>query len=475
MRIMMSGPSFISRFKKILLFGVMVLAVIKIMNYLYVDDTDDFTRTMMHAFYEEEENIDRLYLGSSHVFCDIDPFILDDENGDNNFNLASGNQQLIASYHLLVEADKRHDLDKVYLDLYYACTDEGQGNLHDYHQIPNSWNVLNQMKPSANKLTYMLDLSSPEYYYLTFMAFKRYTEELFHPQYVAKIVRAKQSDVWKDHEYFYKGPDGNEISARGEKGFRLDYRTPEYGRLSVKNIEEAPVDKDPIVPESMEYLIKITEYCKEHEIELTWIVCPMSELKLVRNGTYDNYIGQVSQLAAQYQIPYYDFNLCKREYLDLSPNDYWEDEGHLNTYGAEVFSHFLGDFLRAQEAGEDTYRDCFYGGYEEKIQDLQDEIFGLEILPSQEYERYLPNIPEEQWGEYVIHRLRFVTNAPAEALEVKIGTAQDIDAETEGKLQMIREGSDVYVIRSVHDQEKLNVEAKLKDSMEVAKWVQIDL
>ncbi len=471
---MMWVRSFISRFKKLLVFGITVIVIIKGMNYLFVDDTDEFARTMMRDFYEEEENIDRLYLGSSHVFCDIDPAVLDDINGDHNFNMASGNQQLITSYHLLVEADRKHDLDKVYLDLYYVCTVMGQGNLHDPQQIPNSWNVINQMKPSVNKLSYMLHLSDPEYYYMTFMAFKRYSKELFHPDYVAGVVRAKQTDVWKKYEYAYTDEQGESVSTRGTGGYRPDYRTPEYGDLSV-GIEERPIDEDPIVPESMEYLIKIIEYCKEHDIELTWIVCPMSELKLLCNGAYDNYIDQVSKLAAQYQIPYYDFNLCKREFLDVSPDHYWTDEGHLNTYGAEVYSRFLGDFIKARESGEDTYQDCFYSSYEEKIRDLREEIFGMEILPSQEYERCLPNMRKEQWREYQIYRVRIVTNAPAEAVDISVKVEKDTGAPEIKEPELIQEGSVAYVILSVHEKGTLCVEAKLKDTMEAAKWAGIHL
>lgn len=468
----MWAHSFISRFKKIFLFAVTVAAVVKGMDYLYVDDTNEFARTMMHAFYAEKDNIDRLYLGSSHVFCDIDPSVLDDGNGDNHFNMASGNQQLITSYYLLVEADKKHDLDRVYLDLYYTCTCRGQGNLHDHHVIPFSWNVINQMKPSVNKLSYMLHLTGPEDYYLTFLPFKRYTEELFHLNYVSEIVRAKQSAQWKNCEYTYVNESGDESSARGEKGFRLNYGTPEYGKLSAKTAED-PVEKDPIVPESMEYLIKIVEYCREHDIALTWIVCPMTELKLVRNGAYDNYIDQVSRLAEQYQVPYYDFNLCKRKYLDLSANDLWADEGHLNTYGAETFSQFLSDFLQAQEAGETTFQDCFYGSYQEKLGDLQEEIFGLEILPSQAYEKCMPHIPKEQWEEYKIYKLRFVTNAPAEALALHIRAARDGDTAENEEIEQIREENEVYVILPAHGEWKLDVEAEIGDSPETAKWVRI--
>ena len=91
---MMWVRSFISHFKKIVLFAAVVVAVTEGMNYLYLDDTQEFARCMMHEFYENRENIDRLYLGSSHVFCDIDPVVLDGINMENNFNLATSMQQI---------------------------------------------------------------------------------------------------------------------------------------------------------------------------------------------------------------------------------------------------------------------------------------------------------------------------------------------------------------------------------------------
>ena len=91
---------FILHFKKTVLFASVIIAVTEAMNYLYVDDTREFARCMMREFYEGKENIDRLYLGSSHVFCDIDPAILDEINGENNFNLASNTQQQIGRAHV---------------------------------------------------------------------------------------------------------------------------------------------------------------------------------------------------------------------------------------------------------------------------------------------------------------------------------------------------------------------------------------
>lgn len=452
-----------------------VIVVTKVMNYLYIDDTDEFSRYMLHEFYEEEENIDRLYLGSSHVFCGINPVILDDINGENNFNLSTGMQQLNTSYYLLKEADKRHNIDKVYLDLYYGCTIAGTGNLHDYHMLPYSWVVINQMKPSFNKLSYMLDLSKPEYYYMTFLAFTRYKEQLFDRNYVAGVVKGKRSETWKNYEYrhIYHVDDREYIMRNGEKGFRIYNGRMEAGGFYRIDCE-APLEENPITLESLEYLDKIVKYCEKHDIELTWIGCPISNFQLVRNGKYDNYIRQVSELAGEYDIPYYDFNLCKSEYLDLSQDKYWADMGHLNTEGAEVFTRFLGDFLRSEEEGEETYNDCFYDSYEEKIRVAQKEIYGLEIVKSQEYEQAMPDIPQEQWEEYVIYKIRSVANAPKEDVVIDVSMVKDNSVEQDNIIQTIQAGDDIYVVFPAQEHGEMRVEAKLKGAAEATNWVQIE-
>lgn len=461
--------SFISHIKGVLLFAAVLFAITEVMNYLYVDDTSEFARCMMHEYYEGEENIDRLYLGSSHVFCDIDPVILDEINHENNFNLATSMQQLNTSYFLLKEADNKHHISRVYLDLAYVCTNKGAGNLHDYQWIPKSWTVMNQMRPSMNKLIYMLDLSSPEYYYMTFLPFMRYREKLFDGDYVAGIVKGKQTDEWKNYSYSYTDPDGVNFTKSGGKGYRIYYGTLEHGNFYA-DYKEKPIEEEPMTQESKEYLEKIVAYCREHDIKLTLITSPVSDFELVHKGGYDEYVSQVLELAKQYQVPHYDFNLCKREYLDLSQERYWSDMGHMNGYGAEAYSQFLGNFLQAQEREESTYADCFYNSFEEKISDLQDEIFGLQFVPSQEYERYMPDIAEEKWDEYVIYGLHPVTNAPENTIDLKAYVKAD--GETK-ELPVIREDNDGYVIFPAHEHGEMYVEAKLQGTLETVSWEQI--
>lgn len=477
--------SFILRFRRIVLFAMVSAAIASVMNYLYVDDTDEFSRAMLYELYSEQENIDRLYLGSSHVFCGIDPFVLDRVNGENNFNLATGNQQLITSYYLLREVDKKHDIGHVYLDLYYLCITQGMGNFHDYHMIPHSWNVLNQMKPSFNKLSYILNLSEPKYYYLSFLPFARYKEQLFQLDYVQDILEKKAAQTWKEHEYYHirKMEDQKFVMKNAGKGFVSNFGVPETGGFY--DIEQGiPLPENPITEESLEYLEKIVDYCREKEIALTWIVCPVSDFQMMGNGAYDNFGKQINSLAVQYNVPYYDFNLCKKEYLDLSSNQYWADKGHLNSMGAEVFTEFLGRFLQAEEQEERTYAACFHDSYQEKMAAAPEEIFGLEIVISDEYDRYLPEVEPEKRGQYVIYKIHPVTNAEEGQAEIHVCQTEESEEEArkfgrkeygaDEEKQVLYDGNDGYIILGAEEHGFLYVEVKLKSSEETKNWVELE-
>lgn len=100
----------------------------------------DWERNLWHYFYKDDGKIDNLYLGSSHVYYDINPALLDSMNGGYNFNLASSAQPLNGSYYLLKEAGKNNALSHVYLELYYQCSvkdnfHSGQNALEANYQL----------------------------------------------------------------------------------------------------------------------------------------------------------------------------------------------------------------------------------------------------------------------------------------------------------------------------------------------------
>lgn len=95
----------------IIFLGVVALCN-KILTYILIDDTDSYTRLTLHELYNQEENIDILFLGTSHCYRLLDTSIADEIFDANTFNCGSSGQELDGSYALLIEAGKKHDLKK---------------------------------------------------------------------------------------------------------------------------------------------------------------------------------------------------------------------------------------------------------------------------------------------------------------------------------------------------------------------------
>ena len=114
----------IKNFVSIIVFLLLMFFINEVLRYLLIDDSASLTRLMMHEFYTEEENIDILFLGSSHCYRSLNPQITDEIFQKNTFNAGSSLQGLDASYALLVEAGKENRLEEVYVEIFYGITKE---------------------------------------------------------------------------------------------------------------------------------------------------------------------------------------------------------------------------------------------------------------------------------------------------------------------------------------------------------------
>lgn len=373
---MMSAHLFISHFKSkykkcalcILEMAACALCIIlteKLLDYMLVAE-DGFTKQLMADFYHMEDNVDNIYLGSSHVHYNIKPEILDAISGENNYNLATGLQPMNTSYYLLKEANKENQISHVYLELSCGLTTGEFGKIKTYEQLPNSWRVLDYVKPSFNKLQWMLDISEPEYYYLSFLPSRRYYKEFLDGAYIAGQLQNKA----ENEETKWKG-------GYVHKGYR--YTEAVIDGIYCQKSKRVFFDENPISDEIIEYLIKIIEYCKNNEIKLTLFTSPITDCELHNYENYDFWGNQIGNLAAEYQVNYYDFNLCKTEYLDLSDEHYWRDNNHLNTWGAEVYTQFLGNVFEEEKDGASEIEQYFYEDYQKKIRNMDKTLFGLTI------------------------------------------------------------------------------------------------
>ena len=366
---------FISSFRKykrgigaviaFLAFAVVFSISHKALWYLLVDDTNSYTRITLHEMYHQQENIDVLFLGSSHCYRSLDTSVTDRLFEANTFNGGSSSQNWDGSFALLQEAGKQYQLKKVYVEMY--CHMAGR-NYKERSDLTSTYLISDYMKPSFTRVRYLINASSPEYWIHGFFPERRNWHKLFERLYVSGLIKKKSSDSYKNYGYV-GNPDTDEEYYAG-KGFVASRKFIEKEGY-VKNTHSDSVAKT-FSEDDITSLRNIIEYCRKHEIELCFFSAPMPDIVLVDAGEYDSYVTYVTDFFKGYDVPYYDFNLCKADYFSYD-SSLFKDMEHLNMYGAAQFSEVFSKFF----TGKINAEDLFYPSYQDKLNAAGDWLYGL--------------------------------------------------------------------------------------------------
>lgn len=343
-----------------ILVGVLVFAVIvRVLNYMYVGGTDEEERILWHSFYEDTGKIDNLYLGSSHVYLDLDPYQLDQLNGQYNFNLSTPGQLMNGSYYLLKEADRCNRLSHVYVELYYFYNVKdnfGEDREPIDAFVSCNWENTDYMRLSFNKLQYMITMADMEKYPDIVFGFSRYREHLDDWDYVKGTMGRKRSSKYLNYQYRIDwDDDGNMYDEYLPRG-RV-YSSKKYLGKQRFLIQDKILKKNPMAETSEAYLRKVITYCQKREIPITLFISPIYELQLISTEHYDNYLNQVREIAEEYDVDIYDFNLVGEEYLPIQEPEYFRDVGHLNSTGADLYTEF---FYKIMSGGAVENQKYFY-------------------------------------------------------------------------------------------------------------------
>ena len=354
-----------------LMFCTIFIGCGKFFRYILIDDTTSYTRIMFHEMYEQE-NIDILFVGSSHCYRSINPKIMDEEIGVNTFNAGTSSQLLDGSYMVIKEAAKYNEIDHIYLELYYNVALSGY---KDRTRLTQTYIISDYLKPSFDKIWYLLNASSKDHYVNSFILARRDWSKFFEEEYIRNLIIKKNTDDYKNYEYTYvtwdqEWYDGKGFVANKEIVENWNYfsRTG-YSKINFSNAKE----------DWFNILENIIAFCDKKGISLTLISAPMSNYVLAGSENYDVYVNLVNDLIADTDVDYYDFNLCKEEYFPNTSN-LFKDTDHLNCDGAEIFSHILADFIN----GKISENELFYDSYEEKIRNLEPTVFGVSYQDSRD-------------------------------------------------------------------------------------------
>lgn len=316
-------------------------------------------------FMELAEQVDVLFLGSSHVLNGINPLQLYTERGITSYNMGKPGGMVTESYWMLMNALDyctpkcvvvdlwALDRDYQYVDVMNGCESEEElrNSVSLLHNNMDCWPL------SRTKIAAVRDLIQDPEIRKEFL----WDFTLYH-------------DRWSTLE-----PD--DFAALGgqlQSGYLLgaERRTELYLNPSVGQADDT-AQTLPGKSVCMEYLEKILSVCEERGIEVVLTFLPMA-------SSYDQdrqAVNTAAQLAQERGILF--LNMLPQEtqavidyYTDMS------DDTHLNGNGMRKMTTYIGSVLQDMCALPDHRADASYAAWETRAAQWQsDEIWQLCVQP----------------------------------------------------------------------------------------------
>lgn len=346
---------------KILVLILCVVLVNKIIVFCTYERSE-FAGTV-EQIYGMNDNIDVLLLGSSHADVSFDEKLLSELWNKNVFNAGTPVQKPDVSYYILKEALKTNDIEKVYLDMfYYMYRDNPESRTNA--QLEFVYIVSDEMKWSLDKVKFLLDACPTEGLINGFVKGSRDATNIMDLETFERIIKAKR------HTKLPEAANTDDVIS--EREYSICVRTEEDYQLKKDNISDY----------SYKYLEKMVKLCREENIELVLVTTPMTDYQLSIIGNYDDYISDVREFADKMDVYYRDYNLCKHETLNVDEGCF-SDIHHLNSKGTKLFTE---TFVQL-ENDKIKYEDCFYDTYQQKMQEINPDCFGINVFRTEEGDR----------------------------------------------------------------------------------------
>lgn len=299
---------------------------------------------------------DTLILGQSHAETSIDPMMLSEDLDCEAFDLARRVMPVLQQYYLLREANKKHTYKRVIFDI-----------------DPTYWNI-NHRRNAGRDTNIFWNLSgSNQWDYFRNVCLKdNYNDSLFDYSITALTTDniAEMLQVKLSRAYIEKDSSAIEqINKVTSVASNYDYkgRGFRYGvHKSCIQQQDYTFEASDIKEECLTYFAKMVQYCKDQGIELICVqsALPPSRLKAENMDDVHDYF---TKLCSKYDVPFYDMNYIKKEYLGQKQEDYVDPDGHMMGELAERHTKALEQVITSSDP-----KQYFYTDYQEVLDNLQD-------------------------------------------------------------------------------------------------------
>ncbi len=305
-------------------FIALFLSIFTILSLIYVPKWDGLDARLMRNFYAEEENsIDVLMIGSCNMYTSFLPTVAYDEYGMSSCVFAGPDQEIMTSYHYLVDAIKTQDLKVVALEaLFLTC--EPTPKREYYNRT-----AVEYMPPSLNKAKLILDLGAMESEYMQSVDSSAPGKLLTYAGYFFPLLRYHgREDITMDDISFHFDRD-DALPNHGASAYHNYLRNDSVDFPSIKNGRT-------IRDTSREYFIKMRDLCEEEGITFLLVKSPNS-------WRWDEETtALVRDFAAEQGVEFVDMHT----YDDFLISDYSQGTGRLNVYGMRKFTEHMCEYIQ---------------------------------------------------------------------------------------------------------------------------------
>ncbi|MCI2047313.1 MAG: hypothetical protein LKJ90_06320 [Faecalibacterium sp.] len=285
-------------------------------------------------FYElPRDSADVVCIGSSHVYCGINPGLFWEDSGGAACALLSSSQQSTrVSYYYLQEALTRQHPKVIYIDV--ACMAEGNFYAADLRGVK-------VMRPTRAKFAAMRDMMAQDSSYVLWDFFNLTAD----------------SSRWQDltEENWEFATTRPYEKTRGFAYSTMMFTQMVPGDEANENISDEDLAQCSLPDLSVEYLNKMFALGKQYpDTQIVFIRVPM-----YATNWDDKMSGEVGALAEAAGYPYLDLN---GQVPGLDYPDFFH-RSHANFSGAEKITAWLADYTIQQYALPTHLDDPAYAGY----------------------------------------------------------------------------------------------------------------
>lgn len=309
-----------------LLIGMLVVSLSIKITYdclKWKDTTGDYLSVYEQLYNTPDDTIDIAFVGTSHVFCGIYPCQLWADYGMTAFDMSVSGMDKTSTYYAIKELLKTQSPKVVAVDVYALLFDEMDVEANEYRNLLGMKTSKNSVD-LVNDYDYIDDETRREYIFRWPFIHTRYTELTKYD-----FVQYDPSEFGRGAFYTWSA-NGSEIPDL------LALQNAGVGELSESNIE---------------WLDSLVELSYENDFELVFFVAPA-----LIDTEQQSIINAAASYASASGIPFFDCNAWREKLHIVDGIDYL-DSDHLNAYGAEKLTKYLGDIISANYQIEDRRND----------------------------------------------------------------------------------------------------------------------